>query len=92
MGVEVSSLMGRRQERWFLPALTQAVLVWMFNSKMRKGNSPAPCGSEPRYHGNLSLLAGVEILALHLLFWKDFVTVQCSGSSLLGLLAGFLHP
>ena len=33
MGVEVSSSMGRRWERWFLPALSQAVLVWVFNSE-----------------------------------------------------------
>lgn len=64
----------------------------MFNSKMGEGNSPAPYGSELRYHGNLSLPASVEILALHLLFWKNFVNAQCNGSSLLGLLAGFLHP
>ena len=33
MGAEVSSSMGRRWERWFLPALSQAVLVWVFNSE-----------------------------------------------------------
>lgn len=70
MGAEVSSLMGRRWERWFLPALTWAVLVWMFNSNRGRGKQPAPYGSELRYHGNLSLLASVEILALHLLFWR----------------------
>lgn len=52
----------------------QAVLVCMFNSKRGQGNSLALYGGEPCYHGNLSLLASVEILALHLLFWKDFVT------------------
>lgn len=64
----------------------------MFNCKMGKGNSPAPCGSELRYHGNPPLLASVETLALHLLFWKDFVTAQCSGSSFLGLLVRFCTP
>lgn len=40
-----------------------------------------------------SVLAhSAEILALHLLFGKDFVTAQCDSSSPLCLPAGFLHP
>lgn len=39
-----------------------------------------------------SVLAhNAEILALHLLFGKDFVTAQCGSSRPLTLLAGFLH-
>lgn len=38
--------------------------------EQRERKQPAPYGSEPCYHGNLSLLASVENLSLHLLSWR----------------------
>lgn len=94
MGAEVSSRMVRRWERQFLPApplvLGCASGCAAVDVKARQETAQL-CREGSLLAGESVLAHNAEVLALHLLFGKDFVTAQCDSSSPLTLLAGFLH-